>query len=87
MTSTLIVLCLPALANCSTVNPPAPRIVVKTETVRERVPSALVTPCRKKRRTPPIKATSDIVSRLQYTEAALDACDAKVTAIRNWDKG
>ena len=73
-------LCLALLTACSTARP---SVVVKTEYVKPKVPAVLTAPCENKQRgsLPTIEA---IVSRLQYTEGALDRCAAKVNGIRKW---
>ena len=75
-------LCLTLCASCSTVRTAT---VVDTKIVRDRVPSALLTPCAKPKRQPAAKTVGVIVSRLQYTESALRECGAKVDGVRAWD--
>lgn len=68
---------------CSTVEP---SIVTRTEYVHARVPAALLAPCEKKQRGP-LLTTGAIVSRLTFTEGALDRCAAKLAGVAKWDAG
>ena len=76
-------LCLPILTGCLT---DKPAVVTAPQVIRETVPAALVRPCPPKQRGP-LKATSDIVNRLTYTEGALAACSAQVDGVRAWNEG
>lgn len=79
----MIPLSLLALTACSTTEP---RIIVKPELVRMKVPASILSlPCDPKRRGK-LATTGDVVERLIYTEGALDKCRAKINAIRQWNK-
>ena len=75
-------LCCLLISGCNSTD----SVVVKTETVRERVPAALIRPCPAKQRKP-LVTTGDLVNRLVYTEGALDTCAAQVAGIARWDRG
>lgn len=59
-------------------------MVVKSEVVRLKVPSALTRPCPKKY-TGPIRVTQDFITRGDHNEAALATCAAQVAGIAKWN--
>ncbi|MER9003350.1 hypothetical protein NKI15_06935 [Mesorhizobium sp. M0862] len=62
--------------------------MVKTVTVREKVPAALIQPCPKKwHKAGGPAITEDFVVRGDVNAAGLDTCSAQVDGVRQWNAG
>ncbi|ESZ63778.1 hypothetical protein NL532_00200 [Mesorhizobium sp. C120A] len=62
-------------------------VVVKTVTVREKVPAYLIQPCPKKWQKAGPWITEDFAVRGDVNEAGLDKCSGQVDGVREWNAG
>lgn len=73
------------LSGCVTSKPPVPQIVVKTKTVRDRVPKSFLAHCTGY--TGRWEKTEDAYRRGDVEEACRKKLNGQIRAIAKWDSG